>query len=411
MMPMLRTSTILPTFAYRWTIEMLLGRELSECAKYQNPNIERKIIEMKFLCNKGYDADKVFNFIAEYIKKESLKYPLLAENLEIEISLKNVDGEVYQDNNKTIHLGEKELNLIHNTDKELEHYYSRDVLTDLYNRSKYERDLNILQMTGYEHLICVYIDAIGLHEINNHLGHNAGDQMLCSIAEGIREFFPDCLSYRIGGDEFIILGLNYTKAEASEKSFSLKQKIKKQEYEISVGIGESTDSTTLNTMIDYAENAMRCDKMEFYRNNGGLRQMRSLNHRLEKLILEKQDANHFLDVIAPSYKGVYIVNSEKDTCRYIYVPPYFQEMLDNNKGSFSLSMRDYCRELVQPEYHEQLEKLLDYNYIQEQLTIENIVHFTYQKKDDSWIDLKITFYDQMSDTNEMLWIFLHDRHI
>ena len=364
---------------------------------------------MKFLCDQGYEADKVLKFIAEYIKEESLRYPLLAENLELEISLKNVDGEVHQDNDRIIRLGEKEINSIHNKDKELEHYYSRDVLTDLYNRGKYERDLNMLQMTGYEHLVCVYIDAIGLHEINNHLGHNAGDQMLCSIAEGIRDCFSECLSYRIGGDEFIILCLNYTQVEVVEKSTSLKQKLRKQEYEISVGIGESTEGRTLNAMIDYAENEMRRDKMEFYRNNGGLRQMRSLNRKLEKLILEKQDANHFLDIIAPRYKGVYIVNSEKDTCRYIYVSPYFQEILDNNKGSFSLSMKKYCREFVCPEYHEQFEKLFDYDYVRHQLAVTDIVNFTYQKTDGSWIELKITVYDQMSsDTCEMLWIFLHE---
>ena len=87
----------------------------------------------------------------------------------------------------------------------------------------------------------------------------------------------------------------------------MRQAIRQQDYEVSIGIGESTDTKTLNEIINYAENAMRYDKADFYRNNGGLRQMRSLNYKLEQLLLKKRDANHFLDVIAPRYKGVYIV--------------------------------------------------------------------------------------------------------
>lgn len=156
---------------------------------------------------------------------------------------------------------------------------------------------------------------------------------------------------------------------------------------------------------------MRLDKAEFYRNNGGLRQVRSLNYKLEKLLLEKQDASHFLNVIAPRYKGVYIVDTEKDTCRYIYVPPYFQEMLNKNQGAFSWSMKDYCRVLVRPAYYDRFQKLFDYNYIWEQLAIDKIVDFVYQKCDGSWVELKITNYNQdISDHHEMLWMFLDDNN-
>ena len=77
----------------------------------------------------------------------------------------------------------------------------------------------------------------------------------------------------------------------------------------------------------------------------------------------KQDASHFLEVIAPRYKGVYMVNAEKDTCRYIYVPFYFQEMLEKNHGSFWLSMKDYYHTFVRREYYERFEKILDYKYL------------------------------------------------
>lgn len=362
---------------------------------------------MKIICKKGYDAKLALQLVAEYIEKKSREYPLLDEDMEINISLCGADGDACPENEQTICFGKREMKMAKAFEAVSEDDYSRDAVTGLYNRGKYERDLEFFRVTGYTCLACMYIDAVGLHEINNHLGHKSGDNMLCTIADALRTQMLGNFAYRIGGDEFVVLWPEHTQDEIAEKLSILKQAIRESGYEISAGIGESTDSKTLDEIINYAESAMRSDKMDFYRNNGGLRQVRSLNHKLEKLLLEKQDANHFLNVIAPRYKGVYIVNSEKDTCRYIYVPPYFQKMLEDNHGVFSSSIKDYCYTLVRPEYYEQFEKLFDYHYIQEQLDAGDAVNFTYQKTDDNWVELKITIYDQeASDLQEMLWIFL-----
>ena len=47
--------------------------------------------------------------------------------------------------------------------------------------------------------ICVYIDANGLHELNNERGHEAGDLMLRFVAESLMEQFPKGSLYRVGG--------------------------------------------------------------------------------------------------------------------------------------------------------------------------------------------------------------------
>ena len=366
---------------------------------------------MKIVCKKGYNAKDVLQFITEYIEKKSVKYPLLNKDMEIEISLGDVSGEECPDNDKEIYFSDDEMDIVHEIRKSPEYYYNNDTLTGLYNRSKYEHDINMFRLTGYSSLICIYIDAVGLHEINNHLGHKAGDHMLCSVADGIRKHFLHSEAYRIGGDEFVVFCLETSQTEVVEKIASLKSDLRRLEYEISVGMDESTDSKTLNDTINHAEKAMRQDKKSFYRKNGGVRQNRDLNYKLEKLLLEKQDANHFLNVIAPKYKGVYIVNPEKDTCRYIYVPPYFQRMLHDNHGLFSFSMRDYRDELVRREYYDRFEQIFDYEYIQEQLDAGNEIDFTYQKLDGNWVKLKITTYDEASsdsDAQEMLWIFLDE---
>ena len=154
---------------------------------------------MKIICEKGYHAGNVLRLVAEYLEKRYPDDMILDENMEITLSLKN--GE----NGQPIVLGEEELQLSHHTADHSDDYYYHDVLTHLYTRCKYEHDLKVFQLANYARLTCIYMDAVGLHEINNHLGHEAGDHMLCSIADGIRKYFPDDCAYRIGGDEFVLL--------------------------------------------------------------------------------------------------------------------------------------------------------------------------------------------------------------
>ena len=129
--------------------------------------------------------------------------------------------------------------------------------------------------------------------------------------------------------------------------------------------------------------------------------------KLEQLLSKKQYVTRFLQAIAPLYRGVYMVNTKQDTCRYIYVPSYFKTMLENNHHAFMSSVREYCRELVHPEYHDELAKLLDYSYIEEQIAAHGSLKMTYQIRDGSRVHLKITKADRSSAAaHELLWIFL-----
>ena len=278
-----------------------------------------------------------------------------------------------------------------------------------YTRCKYEHDLKVFQLANYARLTCIYMDAVGLHEINNHLGHEAGDHMLCSIADGIRKYFPDDCAYRIGGDEFVLLCPARQPEELAESLAAFCDTIREMGYEVSVGVSESTDRQTLNETVNQAETAMRHDKMEFYRNNGGIRQMRIIDDKLKQLLIKKRDVTRFLQAIAPLYRGVYMVNPKQDTCRYIYVPSYFKTMLENNHHAFMSSVREYCRELVHPEYHDEFAKLLYYSYIEEQIAAHGSLKMTYQIRDGSRVHLKITMADRSSaDAHELLWIFLDE---
>lgn len=103
---------------------------------------------MKIICEKEYDAKKVLLFVMEYIEKKGLEYPLLNDTMELEISLKNTKGEISPDNDKVFVIDKEKMDFVADKGKALEYYYYNDVLTGLYNRSKYEHDIHMLGITG-----------------------------------------------------------------------------------------------------------------------------------------------------------------------------------------------------------------------------------------------------------------------
>lgn len=269
-----------------------------------------------------------------------------------------------------------------------------------------QTDLRTLQASEYDSMVCTYIDVVGLHEINNHLGHRSGDAMLCFIANAARKFFVSSRIYRIGGDEFVILTPNQPPYSVWVAVDKMRAFLREKEYEISVGIQSTNDLHRLDDAMNQAEAAMRQDKQAYYARNGQERQLRGLNEKLEQTLTEKRDAEHFLRVLAPKYKSVFVVDLKTDRMRGVIVPDYFQKILDTSGGSFLAVLQQYRDTQVQPAYRESLADLLDYNYIRSKVLTGDIVEHTYKKTDDTTFRVKVTPYSRSgSHIDETLWIF------
>jgi diguanylate cyclase (GGDEF)-like protein len=84
-----------------------------------------------------------------------------------------------------------------------------DPLTGVANlRSFYElAEAEIARARRYTHPFTVaYIDLDGFKAINDHLGHTAGDDVLRTVARGIKDSVRRTdLVARVGGDEFVVL--------------------------------------------------------------------------------------------------------------------------------------------------------------------------------------------------------------
>ena len=142
----------------------------------------------------------------------------------------------------------------------------KDQLTGLNNRNCYEYRLRDYSEHYKDSLGCIYVDINGLHELNNSKGHKAGDEMLCYIADCLKDFFGDEDTYRIGGDEYVAFAANMSPGVIEEKLSGLLQLIEKGGYHAAIGYEFTNASTVdINALITGAETRMYKSKAEFYR--------------------------------------------------------------------------------------------------------------------------------------------------
>lgn len=281
-----------------------------------------------------------------------------------------------------------------------------DSLSGLNNRNSYHAALDNLFDEDEGCLGCVYLDVNGLHELNNHFGHQAGDQMLKAVADALRTYFPKEGLYRIGGDEFVVLSRKKSKQELHTITDQVRQSLGKQNYEVSMGIAWREDCRNAADTINQAEAEMQRDKQHFYQSGRNTRRMRAMDIQLEQLIMEKQDADTFLEFLAPEFKGVYFVNLSRDTVRHLYIPPYFEDCLRETDGQFCKALLLYARKIVKPEYFHQFEEICDYAKLRKKLKDGHTPEFVYQKLDGEWLKLRILkFRDYTDEQMETLWIF------
>lgn len=290
--------------------------------------------------------------------------------------------------------------------KNMKEIYRQDSLTGLLNRNAYDSDVEQLRSADIGAVVCVYADMIGLHEVNNHLGHKQGNRMLCEFADAARAFFGDDRLYRIGGDEFVIISSAHTEAQTRKQLNYMRERLHTQDCEISVGVASSESTSDLPKIIEQAENEMRREKKEYYVRGGSKRQLRGLNKKLEDILVRNQDMESLLRHLNGRYSIACMVNLRTDSQRAIMVPDYFQKMLDAHDGSFKSALHDYCERLVAPFCKDSFSLLMDYGFIHARVESVGVLQYGYTRNDGEKFLLTI-FADRRS-KDETMWVFSKD---
>jgi diguanylate cyclase (GGDEF)-like protein/PAS domain S-box-containing protein len=108
----------------------------------------------------------------------------------------------------------------------LQHLADHDPLTELWNRRRFEEELRrqIDRCQRYkERATLLILDLNGFKPINDTHGHKAGDELLQSIANALRQRLrvTDCIG-RLGGDEFAVILTNVSPEQAARIAAEVK---------------------------------------------------------------------------------------------------------------------------------------------------------------------------------------------
>ncbi len=136
-----------------------------------------------------------------------------------------------------------------------------DPLTGLKNRRSYDNYLQ--EKSRGENIGVVFCDLNSLKNINDTLGHEAGDKYIMRFVSIFKEAFENGELFRISGDEFVCIIRGISEKEMEKLIADFKDKINKNERLAAVGYVYGKDLNVLN-MVKEAEKLMYKDKSDYY---------------------------------------------------------------------------------------------------------------------------------------------------
>lgn len=143
-----------------------------------------------------------------------------------------------------------------------------DQTTGLLNRNAYEDYAAANRKTIFAALASAYVDANGLHEINNQYGHEAGDKLLRSVAAALCAQFDAKQVYRVGGDEFVVLCTGDAVAETLQTCTHKMQQVAAEldaaGYSISYGVACRGQERGVDRITHEADEIMLANKRAYY---------------------------------------------------------------------------------------------------------------------------------------------------
>jgi diguanylate cyclase (GGDEF)-like protein len=147
------------------------------------------------------------------------------------------------------------------------HAADTDNLTGIHNARSFYAELanELLRSKRYDHVFSLaYIDVDNFKNINDTLGHAAGDRLLKEVAEClVSSLRATDVVARLGGDEYACL-LPETDMEEAKSAFSkataqLNKSMKKNKWDVSFSIGVMTFENLpedIKEAIDFADKLM-----------------------------------------------------------------------------------------------------------------------------------------------------------
>jgi diguanylate cyclase (GGDEF)-like protein len=150
-----------------------------------------------------------------------------------------------------------------------EHQATHDSLTQLPNRLMFERVTDQVLGNGRS-LAVLLLDLDRFKDVNDTLGHAAGDQLLTDVGSRLRAAIPEALCIaRLGGDEFVVLLTDADEAAAVRAAGAAREallhplQVNSIEVSVDASVGVALaprHGTTCDDLVRHADVAMYASK-------------------------------------------------------------------------------------------------------------------------------------------------------
>ena len=151
-----------------------------------------------------------------------------------------------------------------------------DPLTGVLSRFAYMDAVSILADGIPDDMAVFLIDVNGLKEVNDTIGHEAGDALIRGAAECIEASVGrNGRTFRIGGDEFVVfVPMTQEQADKALRDLAYKTELWQcgRKYKLSVSAGyalaQDYKDFSIEALVKEADKAMYEQKQQYYRLNG-----------------------------------------------------------------------------------------------------------------------------------------------
>lgn len=194
-----------------------------------------------------------------------------------------------------------------------------DKLTQLFNRTAFENDLEILDQNPIkDNFVYISMDVNGLKTVNDNIGHAAGDELIVGATTCMKKIFGEFGKiYRIGGDEFVAI-IYILDSELDQKLVEFKDFTSNwsgnlvDKLTISLGIvkgSELNNNPSLHEISKLADKRMYDNKSKYYVTKG----------------LVRRGQSYVINALSSLYVKILKINIDDDSYQIVHLN-------DNNKN-------------------------------------------------------------------------------
>ncbi len=262
--------------------------------------------------------------------------------------------------------------------KELEYLSRFDTLTGLKNLYSYRSMCDMVATEPAPRPIGVmFSDLNGLKIINDTMGHDKGNEFICSYASMLCSHFSRYDTFRISGDEFLVISI-----DDDETAFRKQAEAFRHLLEVDglprAAVGFSwKKGNRIEAVTAEAETRMYSDKQSFYQQHPEYR------HSAVEQSYHDEMAS-LISVLTDSYEVLLLADLNRDTYHIIKQNSTSIKAGEPVSGIYSRRNDNFCNEYISDDFRELRRRVGSIANLWEQLRTENHIICDYRLKNGEW---------------------------